>query len=231
MAWTPPTQKAFEPGEIPGKKTISAEEQANLDKNRPEKDVAAMFGQTEMQTDKEKALSPTNTQTTILDEMLEENPENQIYADLLDEWKDEDPDNPFGHLAKVLEEDFIEQIGDRLSKAGKDYDEMEVSEVAYVRELRPFMFYFGMGIMENLVADDSVNQPRKMVVIITPIPEWEEHKSWNDQSLASYIRPDFLHDLMESMYGFDSDKMTASQVRKELTKLGFVEKHEVADLL
>ncbi len=215
MAWTPPTQKAFEPGEIPGKKTISAEEQANLDKYRPEKDVVDMMGGDSTKI-LEQGLTPTEAQTSILDEIFQES-ENQDISALLDEWKENDE---FGLLGKVLEDDFLENLEDRLDVAGKDYDSMEVAEVAYAKELRPIMFYFGMGMMND-----------EMVVIMTPIPEWEIHQRWNDQSLADYVIPDFLSRLTESIYSFDSDDMTASKVRKQLVKLGFMEKHEIADLL
>lgn len=213
MAWTPPTQKAFEPGEIPGKKTISAEEQANLDKNRPEKDVDAMFGKTELHKDPEKVLALPEIQSSALDLILQKS-EGQEIAVLLDEWKDNDE---FGVLAKVLENGFWQQAEDKLDESGKDYEVEDVLEIVYLRELRSIMFYFGMGMMND-----------EMVVVITPIPEWEEHKRWNDQSIADYVIPDFLLKLTKSIYSIKDD-MTPSQVRKELIKLSFVEKHEIAE--
>lgn len=208
MAWKPPTTKAFVAGEIPGKKEISDDEMANLDKYRPNKDVEAMFGQGAGVNQIGPGQSiPVNVPMAAYDSTI---------VDFLDDLKKQ---KKFGIGETVLATDFLILIEAEISAAGKDWDVYDALEVAYSRELAPQMFYFGMGMINN-----------EMRVVMTPVKYWEKNKCLDDRSISDYILPDFLSRSMECVYAFDQN-MTASQVRKELVMLGFAEKHEIADLL
>lgn len=207
MAWKPPTTKEFIAGEIPGKKEISDDEMANLDKYRPDKDVEAMFGMdtNANQTGPGQSI-PVNMPVAAYDPAI---------VDFLDDLKKQ---KKFGIGETVLATDLPILMEAEISAAGKDWDVYDALEVAYSRELAPPAFYFGMGMINN-----------EMQVVMTPVMYWEKYKCLDDRSISDYILPDFLSRIMECVYDFDQS-MTASQVRKELVMLGFVEKHEIADL-
>ena len=209
MAWKLPTKKAFDAGEIPGKKEISAAEQANLDKYRPDKDVEAMFGQGAAVNQ----IGPGPGQSIPVNmPMAAYDPD---IVDFLDDLKKQ---KKFGIGDTVLATDFLILMEAEISAAGKTWDVYDALEIAYSRELFPPVFYFGMGMINN-----------EMRVVMTPVVYWEQFQRLDDRSISDYILPDFLSRSMECVYDFDQN-MTASQVRKELVKLGFVEKHEMVDI-
>ena len=214
MAWQPPTQNVFDAGEMPQKKIITDEQQANLDANTPNKDVETMFGGQKMQAKGYHELSDIQIER-VTDLLTTGN--NQEISVFLEELKDA---SELGIAENVLADDFVQRLSQEITNHGKKYLLQDVITVAYTKELRPPMFFFGMYYME----EDDI-----MAVVITPVAEWMDHKRWNDQSLADYVIPEFLARLEESIYEFDADVMSVSKVRKELIKMGFVEQHEIVD--
>ncbi len=209
MAWKPPTDKVFTAGEIPGKGEISDAEMANLEANRPKKDIAAMFGGDAADIAKQIEQLP-EVQQTQLDQLLPVGDGQKIY-DWLDELKDS---KQIGLGPAVLESSFETAILAEVA-SGKSFLVSEVLRIAYLKELRPILFYFGIGMIGS-----------DLQVVVTPMPVWEELGQWDVTDISDVVVPSFLTRVRSSVYDFDTS-MTASTVRKQMVKLGFVEKHEI----
>lgn len=210
MAWKPPTQKAFEAGEIPGKKEISAEEMANLDANRPSKDIEALFGGNKKEIARQIEVLP-EVQQERLDELLPIGC-GQAISDWLEELQDT---KEFGIGAVVLGENFESEMMAEIASSGNSFLTSEVLKIAYLKELCPIIFYFGMGMVND-----------KLRVVVTSIPDWDKIGLPDASDISDIVAPNFLIKVTASYYDFD-DSMSASEVRKEMIKLGFVEKHEI----
>ncbi len=210
MAWKPPTQKAFDAGEIPGKKKISDEEMANLEANRPSQDVHAMFGGDPKDL-METIHNLSDAQQERLDQILPVG-NGQSISDWLEELQDS---KEFGIGAAVLAHNFESDMMAEVGSSGKSFLVSEVLKIVYLKELRPIMFYFGMGMVDNALR-----------VVVTPIPDWEEIGLWDVSDISDNVVPDFLTKVKPSVYSFDKS-MSASDVRKQMVKLGFIEKHEI----
>lgn len=210
MAWTPPKQKAFEPGEIPGKKEISDEERANLEEHRPNKDVEAMFG-----GDSKRIMQQIETLPAVQQEQLDpllSVGNGQAISDWLQTLQDS---KDFGLGIAVLENNFESEMMVEIGSSGHSFLTSEVLKIVYLKELRPIMFYFGIGIVND-----------NLRVAVTPIPDWEKIGLWDASTISDNVVPEFLVNVQASVYDFDKT-MTASQVRKDMVHLGFVEKHEI----
>jgi len=129
MAWKPPTQKAFDAGEIPHKKIISDEEQAHLDANRPSKDVHAMFGGDPNDIVKQIE-NVSDAQQERLDQLLPVG-NGQAISDFLEKLQNS---KAFGVAAAVLEPNFETEMIMEVGSSGKSFLVSEVLKIAYLKE-------------------------------------------------------------------------------------------------
>ena len=117
---------------------------------------------------------------------------------------------------EIFESEFPEALEDALENIGSEADPDDVLDVFFKKNLQPGMFYFGIGM----------DQQTGPYVVLVPIRVWEKDKCLDDRELEDYVAPPWLKRLMEAQYSIDGK--TPGAARRELLKLGFVEKHEIA---
>ena len=212
MGWSAPTApKHTDLGEMPGLRSLSDEERDRMNKHDPNGD-----GRTAIRRNLEKQHNET------VENLV--NVYGQLAADVgnfLDEWAEsvaeEEPDDDPTNVMSVT---FRSHISDRLRETGETFDIEDVMDIALRRTLTPLSFYYGVNV-------DSTTG--KCFAVVTRADLWEEDKRLDDLNFSQYVVPDFLVNPISSRYDIVND-MTPSQVRRELRKLGFIEKLEVAGL-
>ena len=100
------------------------------------------------------------------------------------------------------------------------HDATVVYDIACKRTLKPYMFFYGINM------DDML--PSGFYVVITSIKRWHKDRDIDNSDLSDFIMPLFLTKIKDSTY--TAKDMSPSQIRRELVKSGFVERHEVAGL-
>lgn len=208
MGWKPPSAPLHtDLGEIPGVRELSAEEEKTLDNNAPDRDGQATIS---------KRL--TEREEKIAESLIDDYGQAAMdIGDMLDEWQyDEDSAVPFNIFSDTIDTDIYLH----LKSTNSAYDAAMVYDIACKRTLQPFMFYYGINM------DDTL--PSGYFIVITSIDKWHKDRDVDSSELSDFIAPLFLTKIKDSTY--IAKDMSPSQVRRELIKNGFVERHEIAGL-
>ncbi len=208
MGWKPQSTPVHtDLGEIPGVRELSAEEEKILDRNAPDRDGQATI---------RKRLS--EREENIAETLVDDYGQDAIdIGNMLDGWiEDEQAAVPFDIFSDTIKTDIYLH----LKSVGSSYDAAIAYDIACKRTLQPFMFYYGINM------DDTLSSG--FYVVITSIKRWHKDRDIDNSDLSDFVMPLFLTKINDSTY--TTKDMSPSQIRRELAKSGFVERHEVAGL-
>lgn len=208
MGWKPPSAPVHtDLGEIPGVRELSTEEEKTLDRNAPDRDGQATV---------RKRLS--EREENIAEALIDDYGQDAMdIGNMLDDWmEDEQAAVPFDIFSDTIKTDIYLH----LKAIGSSHDAIMTHDIACKRILKPSMFFYGINM------DDTL--PSGFYVVITSIQRWYKDRDIDNSDLSDFVMPLFLTKVNDSTY--TAKDMSPSQIRRELAKSGFVERHEVAGL-